>query len=53
MKKIYHIERDYTKTLQKQKKELEKQYINFEYLFADAANGHGKIHFIADGKKGE
>ena len=44
---IYHIERDYSKTAQQQKKELAKQYINFNYLYAD----RGKLHFIAEGKR--
>ena len=42
--KVYHIDRDYTKTLEQQKKELAKKYNNFQYLFC----GSHKIHFIAD-----
>jgi len=45
--KIYHIERDYTKTAAQQRKQLEKQYINFNYLWSDGR----KVHFAADGKK--
>ena len=41
---IYHIDRNHTKTLAQQKKELAKQYKNFYYLSADGK----KIHFIAD-----
>lgn len=47
--KIYHIERDYKKTLKEQKKDLEKQYTNFNYLFTD----RNKLHFIADEKTQE
>lgn len=43
--KIYHIDRDYKKTLAAQKKELEKIYKNFQYLWSDGR----KIHFIAEG----
>lgn len=42
--KIYHIERDYNITAAQQKKQLEKQYTNFNYLFSD----RHKIHFAAD-----
>lgn len=42
--KVYHIERDYTITAAQQKKQLEKQYTNFNYLFSD----RHKIHFAAD-----
>lgn len=42
--KIYHLDRDHTKTLAQQKKELEKQYTNFHYLSSDGK----KIHFMAD-----
>ena len=42
--KVYHVERDFNKSLSKQKKELEKQYKNFHYLNSDGR----KIHFIAD-----
>lgn len=42
--KIYHIERDFDKTLKKQVEELEKQYQNFRYLHSDGR----KIHFMAD-----
>ena len=41
---IYHIERNFDKTLSQQKKELEKQYVNFQYLWSDGR----KIHFMAD-----
>ena len=42
--KVYHIERDFNKTLSQQKKELERQYKNFQYLHCDGR----KIHFIAE-----
>ena len=42
--KIYHIDRDFSKTLTEQKKELEKQYNGFVYLHSDGQ----KIHFIAE-----
>ena len=41
--KIFHVTRDHTKTLKEQKKQLEKDYIIFKYLFSDGR----KIHFIA------
>ena len=41
--KIFHVNRDHTIPLKQQKKQLEKDYINFEYLFSDGR----KIHFIA------
>ena len=41
--KIFQVKRDHTKTLKEQKKQLEKDYINFKYLFSDGR----KIHFIA------
>ena len=42
--KVYHIERDFNKSLSQQKKELEKQYEGFQYLHCDGR----KIHFIAN-----
>ena len=42
--KIYHIDRDFNKTLKQQKRELAKQYKNFEYMFSDGR----KIHFMAE-----
>lgn len=42
--KIYHVDRDFSKTLSQQKKEIEKQYTNFQYLWSDGR----KIHFMAD-----
>ena len=42
--KIYHIDRDFSKTLAEQKKELEKQYKGFQYLHSDGK----KIHFMAE-----
>lgn len=45
--KVYHIERDYKKTLNQQKKELAKAYTNFNYLWSDGK----KIHFAAEDKK--
>lgn len=47
--KVYHIERDYNLTAAQQKKQLEKQYINFNYLYAD----RNKIHFAADEERGK
>lgn len=49
--KIFHVDRDYNKTLEQQKKELKEQYTNFQYLFADGATGNAKIHFIAEERK--
>ena len=48
--KIYHVDRDYSKSLEKQKKELKEQYKGFNYLYADPANGNPKIHFMAEGE---
>ena len=42
--KIYHIDRDLNKPLAQQKKELEKQYNGFHYLYSDGK----KIHFAAE-----
>lgn len=42
--KIYHVDRDFKKTLKQQKIELAKQYKKFEYMFSDGR----KIHFIAE-----
>lgn len=49
--KIFHIDRDYNKTLEQQKKELKSQYLDFKYLWTDGAHGDAKIHFMAAGKK--
>lgn len=50
--KIFHVFRDYTKTLEQQKKELKAQYEGFQYLDCDGAFGRNpKIHFMAEGKK--
>lgn len=49
--KIFHIDRDYNKTLEQQKKELKSQYLDFKYLWTDGAHGDAKIHFMAEGKK--
>lgn len=43
-RKIYHVERDLNKTLANQKKELEKMYSGFVYLFSDGRY----IHFMAN-----
>jgi hypothetical protein len=43
--RIYHIDRDYNISLKEQKKQLEREYKDFQYLYAD----RGKIHFIAEG----
>lgn len=46
--KIYHIDRDYAKSLEQQKKELKAKYPGFTYLYTD--NGgtcSPKIHFMA------
>lgn len=51
--KIYHIDRDYSKPLEQQKKELKSLYRDFDYLWTDKATGSAKIHFVASGKKGE
>ena len=51
--KIFHIDRDYNKTLEQQKKELKAQYKGFQYLWADGATGNSKIHFMAEEKKEE
>lgn len=48
--KIFHIDRDYNKTLEQQKKELKSQYLNFQYLWTDNATGNAKIHFMSEGK---
>lgn len=42
--KIYHIERDYNKPLSQQKKELAKEYTNFNYLYTYSHI----VTFIAD-----
>lgn len=42
--KIYHIERDLSKTLKQQKAELERQYSGFSYLWSDGRH----VHFIAN-----
>lgn len=42
--KIYHIDRDFNKTLAEQKKELAEQYKGFTYL---TSNGR-KVTFIAE-----
>lgn len=42
--KIYHVERDFSKTLSEQKEELKKKHKNFQYL---TSNGK-KITFIAE-----
>lgn len=47
-RKVFHIDRDYDKSLEQQKKELKSKYSNFEYLWTDKAHGNAKIHFIAD-----
>lgn len=44
MQKIYHVERDKSKTLKQQKAELEKVYTGFVYLWSDGR----QIHFIAN-----
>lgn len=49
--KIFHIDRDYSKSLGQQKKELKSEYADFQYLFADGATGNPKIHFMSTGKK--
>ena len=49
--KIFHLDRDYSKTLEQQKKELKAQYEGFQYLWTDGATGNAKIHFIAEKKK--
>lgn len=41
---IYHVERDLSKTLKQQKKELEREYSEFVYLWSDGRH----IHFIAN-----
>ena len=51
--KIFHIDRDYSKSLEQQKKELKRDYADFQYLFADGANGNPKIHFMSSGLKSE
>lgn len=51
--KIFHIDRDYNKTLEQQKKELKSQYKNFQYLWTDRAIGHVKIHFMAEEQEKE
>lgn len=42
--KIYHIDRDFTKTLTQQKKEILKQYTNVQYISSDGR----KVHIIAN-----
>ena len=44
---IEHVERDYNKPLEQQKKELEREYKDLTYLFSDGQ----KIHFATSGKK--
>lgn len=51
MVRIFHIDRDYSKSLEQQKKELKRDYADFQYLFADGATGNPKIHFMSTGKK--
>lgn len=47
--KIYHIPRDYSKSLEAQKKELENKYKNgWQYLWTDSSTGNAKIHFFAE-----
>lgn len=46
--KIFHIDRDYSVSLEEQKKQLKRDYVNFQYLFTDAATGNAKIHFMAE-----
>lgn len=54
MVKIYHIPRDYSKTLDQQKRELKYEYKDFQYLYTDQAlGGEPKIHFMAEEKKDE
>lgn len=43
LRKIFHVDRNKDITLKEQKKQLEKDYINFEYLFSDGR----KVHFVA------
>ena len=43
--------RDYTISLQEQKKRLDKEYINFTYLYCERLQGVSKIVFISEGKK--
>lgn len=48
MTKIFHIDRDLDKPLEKQKEELKAAYPDgFEYLWSDGR----KIHFIAEEKQ--
>ena len=49
--KIFHVDRDHSKSLDKQKKELKAKYADFEYLFSDGASGNAKIHFMSTGLK--
>lgn len=49
--KIFHVDRDYSKTLEQQKKELKAKYIGFKYLWTDGATGNPKIHFMAEEEK--
>lgn len=48
--KIFHVDRDYSKSIEQQKRELKSQYADFSYLFADHANGNAKVHFVASGR---
>ena len=44
MLKIYHVDRDFSKPLSQQKRELKAKYNGFTYLFSDGR----QIHFIAE-----
>lgn len=47
--KIYHIDRDYAKSLEQQKKELKAKYPGFTYLYTDNGGTYNpKIHFMAE-----
>lgn len=47
--KIYHIDRDYAKSLEQQKKELKARYPGFTYLYTDNGGTYNpKIHFMAE-----
>lgn len=50
---IFHVLRDYTKSLEQQKRELKREYSGFQYLFTDSATGKAKIHFLAEKKREE
>lgn len=51
---IFHVDRDVNISLEKQKKQLSKEYVDFIYLFTDSGACYNRqIHFMSTGKKEE